>query len=80
MKGTSLHENGEHVDLHGPYFKSEEFLISDAFLIIDGAFVVVTQDLIGLRAVSEEFQGIWVLIWVELSRLLQISLLDFLCV
>jgi len=80
MKGTSLHENSEHVDLHGTYFKGEEFLISDAFLIIDGAFVVVTQDLIGLRAVSEEFQGIWVLIWVELSRLLQISLLDFLCV
>ena len=70
MRGPSLHENGKHVDLHRPYFKGEEFLISDTFLIIDGAFVVVTQNLIGFRAVSEEFQGIRVLIWVELSRLL----------
>ena len=80
MRRSSLHENSEHIDLHRTYFKGKEFLICDAFLIIDGAFVVITQDLIGLRAVSEEFQGIWVLIWVELSRLLQISLLDFLCV
>ena len=76
----SLHEYSEHVDLHRPDFKGEEFLICDTFLIIDGAFVVITQDLIGLRAVSEEFQGVWVLIWVKFSRLLKVSLLDFLCV
>ena len=80
MRCYTLHEYGEHVDLHGAYFKGEEFLICDTFLIIDGAFVIITQDLIGLCAVGEEFQGVRVLIWVEFSRLLQISLLDFLCV
>ena len=80
MRFSSLHEYGEHVDLHGPYFNGEEFLICDTFIIIDGAFVVITQDLICLRAVSEEFQGLRVLIWVEFSRFLQVSLLDFLSV
>ena len=55
VRELSLHENCEHVDLHGPYFKGEEFLICDAFLIIVGAFVVITQDLICLGAVGEEF-------------------------
>ena len=80
MRCSCLHEYCEHVDLHGAYFKGEKFLICDALLIIDGAFVVIAQDLIGLGAVSEKFQGIWILIWVEFSRLLKVSLLDFLCV
>ncbi len=80
LRELSLHENCEHINLHGPYFKGEEFLICDALLIIVSAFVVITQNLIGLGAVGEEFQGIRVLIWVELSRLLQISLFDFLSV
>ena len=80
MRYSCLHEYCEHVDLHGAYFEGEEFLICDALFIINCAFVVIPQDLIGLGAVSEEFQGVWVLIWVEFSRLFKVSLLDFLCV
>ena len=51
----NLHEYAEYVDFKGTNPKSEELLISNALLVIDSAFMVISQDLICLSTMSEIF-------------------------